>query len=603
MSKLKNHSDLINKEIKDRKEKYLKELQNQINEKNKALEVKIKKIKDEQLIKKQSNKEREELKSLIKAKLKKKYQDIIEETKKFDKYTFHKNSWKINRENINKNRNKILSIIYDDKITYDNIFSNENTKTSPFVLSNYLSFYLTDFRSLLIQNNVNNQNSNIFKIVNYHLLNSNNDHEIRNSNKTQIIKEMLIDKELDKLDFEEKENKLYKGSNILIQDKDHQDVKMNRFDDDENKRNKKDNNEIPKEQTNNIELIITDDNTKIINNNNYENELMITYFIKSKFVLPLIDKAISISCKEIEKLNKINLKDKKEQLENKNVKENKIIISMEEKKKGNLSISEEVFEMVNSIEFAMKKGINQKENNFINKHNKTNNYFIEIPIQVILQEFFFDVILNQYKIINLCFKNMLVHRYEIKSHIKICSYVFLHKSSDIIDTFVENIIDFKTLTLQSNDPKFLKEMLGREISKKLKNNSLMFIDDNLIINSFNFYYYKNFELRFALTNIEYAFNLFYTIPPPISFCFSKEVNILYDEIFKKLLKWKIYQKLFNKIFLVLKDYNNKKIENAFHMQIWIILHRAFNIINSINNFIFYEVKILNFMILLNLDYK
>lgn len=211
-------------------------------------------------------------------------------------------------------------------------------------------------------------------------------------------------------------------------------------------------------------------------------------------------------------------------------------------------------------------------------------------MQVILQEFFYDLILSQYKIINKCFKFMLTIRYEIKSHFKICSQIFLHGSGDLIESFIENLIDFKTLTLYTNDPKCLNDFLRKEIIKKLKNNTEMIIEENCLINSFKFSYYKNFELRFAICNIEYAFNLLYDAPSPVSFCFTKEINCLYDEIFKKLLKWKIYQNLNSKIFAVLKDFQNKKINNAFLMKIWLILHRSFNIINSIINYIFVEVS-------------
>ena len=120
----------------------------------------------------------------------------------------------------------------------------------------------------------------------------------------------------------------------------------------------------------------------------------------------------------------------------------------------------------------------------------------------------------------------------------------------------------------------------------------MIIDDQMLINSFKFSYYKNFELRFAISNIEFAFNLFYDVPAPVSFCFTKEINYLYDEIFKKLLKWKIYQNLHSRIFAVLKDYQSKKINNGFLMKIWLILHRSFNIINSIINYIFVEVSLI-----------
>jgi len=185
---------------------------------------------------------------------------------------------------------------------------------------------------------------------------------------------------------------------------------------------------------------------------------------------------------------------------------------------------------------------------------------------------------------------MLSLRYELNSHFKVCSEVFLHGSGDIIESFIEDLIDFKTLTLQTNDPKCLNEILRKEISKKLKNNSEMIIEDSCIINSFKFSCYKNFELRFAISNIEYAFSLFYDVAAPVSFFFNKEINFLYDEVFKKLLKWKVYQNLLSRAFAVLKDFQQKKVGNGFLMKIWLILHRSFNIVNSIINYIFVEVS-------------
>lgn len=187
---------------------------------------------------------------------------------------------------------------------------------------------------------------------------------------------------------------------------------------------------------------------------------------------------------------------------------------------------------------------------------------------------------------------MLSHRYELKSHFKICSEIFLHGSGDIIESFLEELIDYKTLTLQTNDPKCLNEILRKEITKKLKNNSQMVIEDSCLIDSFRFSYYKNFELRFAVGNLEYAFSLFYDVAAPVSFCFTKEINLLYDEVFKKLLKWKVFQSLHSKIFAVLKDFKRKKVNDALLMKIWIILHRSFNIVNSVINYIFVEVNFL-----------
>lgn len=198
---------------------------------------------------------------------------------------------------------------------------------------------------------------------------------------------------------------------------------------------------------------------------------------------------------------------------------------------------------------------------------------------------------------------MIKNRFELMSHFKICFDIFLHRSGDITNTFLERVIDFKTLTLHSNEPKFLNDTLKTEIRRSLKNNSERFIDHESSIGCFNFSYFKNFELRFSICNIEYAFILNYGVPAPLSFFFNKKSNLLFDEIFKKLLKWKIFHNLNSKIFAVLKDHNSKKIKDGLLMKIWIVLQRAFNIINSILNYIFNEVKIWpNFIYNLNSNY-
>ena len=183
---------------------------------------------------------------------------------------------------------------------------------------------------------------------------------------------------------------------------------------------------------------------------------------------------------------------------------------------------------------------------------------------------------------------MLKNKYDLLSHIKICFQIFLHRSGDSIISFMENIIDFKTLTLEVNEPSVLSEIFNREISKKFKNSEIF--NNISILESFKFSKFKNLDLRFAINNIEYAFCLNYSPISPVNFCFTNKINFFYNDIFKKLFKWKIYQNLNSRIFSVLKDFNNKKISDGNLMKMWMILHRAFNIMNSLLNFIFCEVN-------------
>jgi len=307
-AKSQNYIDEIKREVQEKKAKYFNEIQSQINAKNKLLEEKMRKIKDQQIIQKKLDKDREELTNLIKAKLSKKYQSILEETQKYEKFISDKKSWQMNRENIAKDRNKVFNIIYDEKITYENIFLNETKKTSPFALNNYLSFYTLEFQKLFLKNNLQSEydaNKNITKNIleqqrktnnypfvvnekqnmNYHIINyKESEFDNFNLNSNHINKKELIEKSLDKMDIESN-NQPYKNSSIKIilnNETNNEDFEINKS----NKSNKNYAN------SNNNNLIISDDNTKIINYPNCENELIIHEFIKSNFVLPLVNKIL-----------------------------------------------------------------------------------------------------------------------------------------------------------------------------------------------------------------------------------------------------------------------------------------------------------------------
>lgn len=275
----------------------------------------MKKIKEQQLLQKKKDKEREELKSLIKSKLTQKYKSILDETEKFEKFVLNKNTWKISRENLTKSRKKIFNTIYNERITYENIFLNEKNKTSAFTLSEYMSYYSLDYKNLLAKTNQRNKgnlqendnltiqsiNENKNLIENYHESN-NSDLQKENINNNLIDKETLIDVALREMEIEDSNifNKKALVKNILVE---------NHIDNDIISHKENFNQELNFNSADKLSLIITDENTKIINNPHIGNEILMYDYIKNNFVLNLIEKVIiqtSIIKKEKkEKMTKI----------------------------------------------------------------------------------------------------------------------------------------------------------------------------------------------------------------------------------------------------------------------------------------------------------
>lgn len=364
----------------------------------------MQKIKAQQLLQKQNDKETEELKNLIKSKLTKKYQNILEETKKYEKFISDKYSWKINRENLNPERRKIIKIIYDEKITYENIFLNERKKTSAFALSEYLTYFPLEYKSLLaknnmkenIYNNLNNLNDSFIPLINrndmiiqnksfadnYHALNYfkyNDFNDYKNKNKIlnldEVNKSNLIEIALKEMDIEDfnVSNKKAKVNSILTEDLEAQN--LNNLQDFSKGLNDYANGKSG--------FVISDENTKIINNPNHDNEIIVYEFIKANFVLSLIDKVVVekkpenkenlVKANEGKALN--NLYTIKKLLERKIITEIRAIKTKEILKDiKELSIADEIFEMVNTIESVINSGFektkSKKSKNELRKKNK-----------------------------------------------------------------------------------------------------------------------------------------------------------------------------------------------------------------------------------------
>ena len=96
---------------------------------------------------------------------------------------------------------------------------------------------------------------------------------------------------------------------------------------------------------------------------------------------------------------------------------------------------------------------------------------------------------------------------------------------------------------------YLNFLLQKLLKKNYIGKNVVDTEKNKIFNFFEFKIYRNFEIKFSIFNIEFAFNLDFNVPSPIKFCSQKNLIEIYSTVFKKLLKWKIYQNLNNKIFL------------------------------------------------------
>lgn len=286
----------------EKKAKYFIEIKNQINEKNIILQEKMNRIKEEQLIKRKKDKEREEIENLIKAKLTKRYQEIIEETKKYESYLTEKMRWQTRRNN-NKDIRKVLyATLFSRDIDNDKIFNQKSIIPEQTFIKNYLQNF--EKRNDSLNEKIINfssssallptENKTIKKYpykleehqkLNYHIITI--EKFLRESEKNDnenLIRSRLIDNIL-----EEKEIKL----NINRSSEFDKISRINNIF--SNKSSTEINNIIDIEEVKIKidEMNISDENTKIINNKNYDNELLMNEFIKSNFVLPIINKCLT----------------------------------------------------------------------------------------------------------------------------------------------------------------------------------------------------------------------------------------------------------------------------------------------------------------------
>lgn len=98
-------------------------------------------------------------------------------------------------------------------------------------------------------------------------------------------------------------------------------------------------------------------------------------------------------------------------------------------------VDHEILDSINQIKILMdeKKVIKNDESSLE-----------DLPINLIIKEFFYDAMIKQYKIVNKCLIDMLNYKYEIKSYYDILHQYFLCSNGDIISEFIDSIVNFNS---------------------------------------------------------------------------------------------------------------------------------------------------------------
>lgn len=266
--------------------------------------------------------------------------------------------------------------------------------------------------------------------------------------------------------------------------------------------------------------------------------------------------------------------------------------NVQNKKSNNYSYSKtskevdlEVKEILNKINVLLKENSNSE---ILNLNN------IEIPIQIIFNEFFYDVIFKQYKLVNNCFCLILKNKFDLLNYLKICKEIFFCNSGDIILNYIENVFDYRTLCLKNNSTEFLTNNLINEIMKK-------FPQYEKIINCISLQKKSKMDLQFSINNLDLCFQLNFKVDEPIDIIFNNSNIIYYDNIFKKLFKFFVFNQIFVKIFKVIKNIRTKNISHdPFFLKICKIMNYVYKTFKTVQFFIFHEIIDKNYTNYINL---
>ena len=320
------------------------------------------------------------------------------------------------------------------------------------------------------------------------------------------------------------------------------------------------------ENTNEIKEIAPKENIVITNNNNNDNNKT------EKIILPKDDN----NANKNKYLQNINLFPEKSIQEDENILYQLSTLIKSESEEKDLN------ENYNII----------TDDIFLDKKNKNK----QIPIQLIIKEFFYDIITKQNMITNQTFVLMLKNKFGLMHHFDFFNSIIFCKKGNLILQYIEIIFDFKTLTLYRSDPDFLTNEL-RALVKSDYENNIKSLYLNSLLESLKFKRISDLNLNYAINDFELNFRLEYSAAPPIDVIFNSSNSDVYDKIFKKLLKYNIYNQIGVRIYQILKNMRNigikkSEINNNFN-EVDINDNSSENNYNSNDNFNEKLIKIFN----------
>ena len=510
--------ELINKKkkIKEKKVKYYNELKEQILEKKSRIEEEIKRLKEKEII--QKEKERKEKENEIKFLnlMKLKLRQIQEKTKDIQIFGTLINKWIFQRNELNEKRKNIFEKLYGEN-SENNI--DDNYPINKELEGNKKSYHKTIKEQLeLIQKEMDKQIFEDDQKNTQRALYNNSDN----------IKQIFNQTEENKKEDNEKINQNDNTNEIINKNNDFKsDINIENG----NNENKQENNEKNSVKSEKIE-----DNKNDLN----ENEI--------------IKKNSGNEITNNNKDNEIEKKEKAHKLNNDNKNKYLVNINMFPEKEISRDV-DTLYQLSTLIKTESEEKYNiSVDDNYLHKKNEK-----QIPIQLIIKEFFLDVINKQNFITNQTFVLMLKNKFGLMHHFDFFNSIILCRKGDLILKYIESIFDFKTLTLNSSDHEFLtnelKALVKADYEKNIKS---LYLND--LLESLKFKRISELNLNYAINNFELNFKLEYIATPPIDVIFNNSNSDIYDKIFKKLLKYNIYNQICVRIYQILKNIRNNNIK-------------------------------------------
>ena len=538
-------------EIQKSKHKYLLDIQDQILQKKMKIENEINKLKKEN----EEQKIQKELEEIYNKEIKKilmlKVEEINQKAKDIQIYGSLKNKWIAERNKLKPKRDEFFYNMYNNFDEFNKIY--------PEIYFGFINpegnYHIPMSLEEQIKNDIKNINENIKKNEKVNEIK-----EIYNKNIKDSVKDLLNMKDI-KIELDEKEK-----NNIQKNEKE-KDVEMK----DINEIDNKEKNIISNDKKDKKE--ITND---VIQKNLIKNPIhkfIISNMIIENIINPIIETAIEIAYN--------HQKEKIEKQEN--------LSKIVKHSKTSNEINEEVKEIYNKINVILQEKFNTDQLNLKN---------IEIPMQIIFNEFFYDVILNQYKIVNNCLVLMLKNKFNLLNYFKYFNEIILGKSGNLLLNYIENIFEYKILSFKNNSTEFLTINLKNEILKTF-NDADEFLEKKFLP-YLTLIQKSKLNLKFTINNIDLSFDLNYNIIEPISLIFNESNMIYYDSIFKKIIKFIVYNQIFVKIFSVFKNIRDNEIStDSFFLYLNKILNKCYKTFKAFTFFLFHEILDKKYTILCN----